>query len=109
MRPVLIAPLSALHLLLEPVENLRRGLIARLLTKSTSEMRRALHKSAMGDLEKVLKLTGSPCHTCESRHPAPAPEYKLTKTPGNLSSGKLGKLFVRLKLGLIGFVLNNVR
>ena len=36
------------------------------------------------------------------RYPAPAPEYKLRKTPGNLSCGKLGKLFVRLKLGLIG-------
>jgi hypothetical protein len=29
--------------------------------------------------------------------------------PGNLSAGKLGKLFVRLKLGLIGFVFDNVR
>jgi len=28
---------------------------------------------------------------------------------GNLSAGKRDKVFVRLKLGLIGFVLNNVR
>ena len=28
---------------------------------------------------------------------------------GNVSSGKQSKLFVRLKLGLIGFVLSNVR
>ena len=30
--------ISALHLLLEPVENIWRGLIARFLMKSTSEM-----------------------------------------------------------------------